>query len=137
MQPSMSAPKPPRQPCPSCPWRLDPDARSIPNFSLELAQALAATCPDARNLGPDVGAAMFACHQSKAGAEVHCAGWLATVGPGHPGVRLSITRGRLDLSHLEAGPDWPPLHENYGQVLEKLRATADSEVPAAGMANTP
>ena len=135
MQP-MRAPKPPRLPCPGCPWRLDQDARSIPNFSLELAQALAHTCPDARGMGPDFGAAMFACHHSKAGAEVHCAGWLASVGHRHPVVRLSIARGQLDPAHLEPGPDWPALHENYGQVLEKLRATAQPETPAAAPANT-
>ncbi|NDZ17186.1 hypothetical protein C7T35_39305 [Variovorax sp. WS11] len=128
----MSVPKPPRLPCPTCPWRLDQDARSIPNFSLELAQALATTCPDARNMGPDFGAAVFACHQSRIGAEVHCAGWLATVGHKHPAVRLSVARGDLDPGHLQPGPHWPVLHENYGQVLGKLRATALPDVPGIG-----
>lgn len=123
----MSVPKPPHQPCPSCPWRLDQDARSIPNFSLDKAEALAATCPDERNMGPDHGAAMFACHQSRIGAEVHCAGWLATVGHRHPAVRLSVMRDRLDPGHLQPGANWPALHENYGQVLEKLRATAPAD----------
>ncbi|MDP9606125.1 DUF6283 family protein [Variovorax sp. NFACC27] len=129
----MSAPKPPHQPRPSCPWRLDQDARSIPNFSLDKAEALAATCPDARNMGPGPDAAMFACHQSRIGAEVHCAGWLATVGHRHPAVRLSVLRDRLDPGRLEPGADWPALHENYGQVLEKLRATAPEDVQDSGL----
>lgn len=121
---AMNAPKPPHQPCPSCPWRVDQDAQDIPHFSLALAEQLAATCPDHRGHGPDFGAPMFACHQSKIGAEVHCAGWLASVGHAHPSVRLSVMRGRLDAERLAPGPDWPQLHDNYGEVLEKLRSTA-------------
>lgn len=121
---AMSAPKPPHQPCPSCPWRLVQDAHDIPNFSLELAERLAATCPDHRGRGPDFGAPMFACPQSKVGAEVHCAGWLASVGHAHPAVRLGIVSGRLDAARLEPGPEWPALHDNYGEVLEKLRSSS-------------
>jgi len=103
---------------------VDQDAQDIPHFSLALAEQLAATCPDHRGHGPDFGAPMFACHQSKIGAEVHCAGWLASVGHAHPSVRLSVMRGRLDAERLAPGPDWPQLHDNYGEVLEKLRSTA-------------
>ncbi|MBS0426069.1 MAG: hypothetical protein JSR41_02135 [Proteobacteria bacterium] len=120
----MNAPKPPHQPCPSCPWRMDQDAQDIPHFSLALAERLAATCPDHRGRGPDFGAPMFACHQSKVGAEVHCAGWLASVGHAHPAVRLGIVSGRLDAARLAPGPGWPALHDNYAQVLDKLRSTA-------------
>jgi hypothetical protein len=67
---------------------------------------------------------MFACHQSKIGAEVHCAGWLASVGHAHPNVRLSIAQGRLDPARLQPGASWPALHYNYADVLEKLRSTA-------------
>ena len=123
----MTVGTPPALPCPTCPWRLDQDARSIPNFSLDLAEKLAATCPDARNMGPDFGAALFACHQSKVGAEVPCAGWLATVGHRHPSVRLSVSRGELNADRLVPGAHWPALHEGYDQVLEKLRATAAPE----------
>ncbi|BEP46178.1 hypothetical protein GmRootV15_67670 (plasmid) [Variovorax sp. V15] len=135
--PGMRVPKPPRQPCPTCPWRLDQDARSIPNFSLGLAEALAATCPDVRNMGPDHGAAMFACHQSRPGAEVHCAGWLATVGHRHPAVRLSVMRDRLDPVHLQPGADWPALHGNYGEVLDELRATAAENAQDSGVGARP
>ncbi|NIF40102.1 hypothetical protein F3J14_04140 [Burkholderia sp. Tr-862] len=66
---------------------------------------------------------MFACHQSKPNEEFACAGWLATVGHRHPSVRLAIASKRLDTSALQPGPDWPELHENYQEVLNKLRAT--------------
>ncbi|WP_208454142.1 DUF6283 family protein [Burkholderia gladioli] len=112
------------RPCASCPWRVDKDARDIPNFDMQLAEKLSETCPDARNMGPAFGAAMFACHQSKDGAEIPCAGWLATVGERHPMVRLAVMRGRLPAESLVPGSDWPELHDNYPAVLDKLRVTA-------------
>lgn len=51
------------KPCPSCPWRVDKDARHIPNFDLEKAEGLAQCCPDSRGFGPSFGSSMFACHQ--------------------------------------------------------------------------
>ncbi|KVN83440.1 hypothetical protein WJ68_16130 [Burkholderia ubonensis] len=115
------------RPCPSCPWRVDQGARDIPNFDLPLAEGLAATSPDARGMGPDFGAPMFACHQSKIGSEIPCAGWLAKVGHRHPGVRLAVMQGKLDPETLVPGADWPELHDNYIEVLDKLRATHASE----------
>ena len=111
------------KPCPSCPWRVNRDATDIPNFDLSLAESLANCCPDTRNMGPNFGASMFACHQSREGAEIACAGWMATVGHRHPGVRLAVALGRFDASALRPGTGWPDLHPNYQQVLEKLRAT--------------
>lgn len=111
------------KPCTSCPWRVDQDATDIPNFDIELAEGLADCCPDKRGMGPDFGASMFACHKSKDGAEIACAGWMATVGHRHPGVRLAVAMGRLDASVLRPGLDWPELHVNYQKVIEKLRAT--------------
>lgn len=112
------------KPCPSCPWRMDKDASDIPNFSLALAEGLSTCCPDNRGMGPECGAGMFACHQSKDGAKITCAGWLATVGHRHPGVRLAVAMKRLNMSALRPGNDWPTLHSSYQDVLEKLRATA-------------
>lgn len=116
------------KPCPSCPWQVDKDASDIPNFSMDLAEGLARCCPDERGMGPDFGATMFACHQSKEGAEIACAGWMAIVGHRHPGVRLAVATGRLDASALRPGERWPALHANYQQVLEKLRATDPADV---------
>lgn len=111
------------KPCPSCPWRVDQDATDIPNFDLDLAEGLARCCPDKRGMGPDFGDSMFACHQSKDAAEIACAGWMATVGHRHPGVRLAVAMGRLDAAALRPGRGWPELHANYQNVIEKLRAT--------------
>ncbi|WP_063802281.1 DUF6283 family protein [Burkholderia ubonensis] len=114
------------KPCPSCPWRKDSTARDIPNFSMELAEDLAKCSPNERNIGPELGAKMFACHQSKPGEEFACAGWLAVVGNCHPDVRLAVFRKELDPAALTPGKDWPELHENYPEVLDKLRATLPS-----------
>ncbi|MEX3952717.1 DUF6283 family protein [Paraburkholderia sp. EG287B] len=114
------------KPCASCPWRHTAGAEDIPNFDLALAEKLADTCPDDRGMGPDFGASMFACHQSREGEEFACAGWLAKVGHHHPAVRLAVVSGRLDSAALEPGVDWPELHDSYREVLDKLRATSNS-----------
>ncbi|MFN9473959.1 DUF6283 family protein [Acidovorax sp.] len=119
-----------QQPCPSCPWRMDQSAEDIPGFSLEMARDLAATCPNERGHGPNFGAAIFACHQSKVGGEMPCAGWLATVGHSHPNVRLAVIQGRVDPEALTPGANWPALHGNYGEVLQKLEGSDDEAARA-------
>lgn len=115
------------RPCPSCPWRVDQDVGDIPNFSLALAESLAGTCPDERGIGPDFGASFFACHQSKLGSEIPCAGWLAMVGHRHPRVRMAVRRGSISPDALTPGENWPELHDSYPDVLAKLRATCGNE----------
>lgn len=112
------------QPCPSCPWRRDQTARDIPNFELELAEGLSKLCPDADGRPPHHTAALFACHQSKEGAEIVCAGWLAMVGEWSVRAVVAKIDGRLDPAGFAPRPGWPDLHTNYPEVLEKLRATA-------------
>lgn len=113
-----------RKPCPSCPWRLDQTAADIPNFRLDLAEGLANTCPDERGMGPNIGDPQFACHQSRPGNEVVCAGWLAMCGSAHPGARLNVMLGHTPIEALSPGEDWPALHTTYAEVIEKLRDTA-------------
>lgn len=110
-----------REPCRSCPWRKDQDASDIPAFRLELAEALAATCPDDRGMGPEFGAPQFACHQSRPGEEIVCAGWLAQAGLAHPMVRLGIAQGDVAREAVVPRDDLEP---DYQHVIEKLRATA-------------
>jgi hypothetical protein len=115
--------KTPGKPCASCPWRRTSTAADIPNFSLELAEGLSSCSPDSRNIGPEWNAKLFACHQSKPDAEFLCAGWLATVGHRHPQVRFEVFSKRLDEATLSPGTDWPELHANWPEALEKLRST--------------
>ncbi len=114
-------------PCASCPWRLDTRAADISNFDIALAEALSDTCPDSRNMGPDVSASFFACHRSKPGEEFVCAGWLAKVGHRHPRVGLAVMQERISAAARRPASDWPELHESYRQVLEKLRLMGTTE----------
>ncbi len=105
------------------PWRVDQDASDIPNFSLDLAEELAGTCPSERGYGPDIGSAQFACHQSHEGEEVVCAGWLAVAGHAHPAVRMGVLFGTVSAEALTPGDDWPELHDTFAEVIDKLRET--------------
>ena len=90
--------------------------------------ASAATCPDEQGVGPSPYATMFSCHQSVPGKDIPCAGWLAQVGDCSIRVRMALHEQRLDRSALRPGLDWPPPHDSYPEVLEKLR----QDVAAAG-----
>lgn len=107
-----------RQPCKTCPWRVDQDASVIPGFSLELAERLE------RTTHGEFGSPMFACHQSREDEEIVCAGWLARYGYDSISVRLMLMSGRLSPEALEPGPGWPETHETFAEVIEKLRATS-------------
>ena len=120
----------PSKPCPACPWRVTAMADDIPHFDMELAEGLASTCPDEKGHGPEFQARMFACHQSKDGAEIACAGWLATVGHKHPRVRFAVGTGRLDPASLRPGKGWPALHKSYQDVLAKLRKSVGMASPS-------
>lgn len=111
-------------PCRSCPWRVDQDARDIPNFELERAERLIHCSPDKAGMGPSYLDPMFACHQSREGEEFACAGWLATVGHAHPRIRHLVSKGQIPEHALEPGVDWPELHSAYHEVLDKLRETS-------------
>jgi len=106
------------QPCATCPWRVDQHADAIPNFDLELAENLIGTTSD------QLGAPLFACHQSRPGREVVCRGWLVAYGWDNIAVRLKLINGSLTPEDLTAGEDWPELHSTFGEVIEKLRADA-------------
>jgi hypothetical protein len=109
-----------KRPCASCPWLRGAKAASIPNFDLGLARALAKTCPDDRGMGPEFGASWFACHQSRPGQKMPCAGWLAAAGRAHPGVRMACFSGRLDPELLAPGAGWPELYSSFAEMLANL-----------------
>lgn len=111
-----------RQPCPSCPWRVDQDSRGIPGFCMEKAEALARTSRRGE-FGPELGDPQFACHQSRPGEEIVCAGWLAVEGHAHPGARLNVALGHVPEEALAPGEDWPDLEPDFQHVIEKLRAS--------------
>lgn len=74
-------------------------------------------------MGPSYLDPIFACHQSRLNEEFACAGWLAKVGHAHPRIRYLVSTGKLPAEALKPGPEWPVLHSNYQDVLDKLRET--------------
>jgi hypothetical protein len=103
-----------RPPCPSCPWRTEATAEQIPNFSLDLAESLAA-CQSG-----ELGAPLFACHLSRE-REFICAGWVAVHGRESVGVRIMVVQGDLDVAALDPQQGWPALHASYDEMMVKLR----------------
>lgn len=103
--------------CKTCPWRLDARASEIPNFNLDLAEGLVST------ISGQYGAPIMACHQSKPEQEIPCAGWLAVHGWHSIAVRLKLIDGSVTADALTPGEDWPEIHTDYPEVLEKLRRT--------------
>jgi hypothetical protein len=103
-----------RVPCRTCPWRVEQHADEIPGFVLDLAEGLVSTTSD------QLGAPVFACHQSKNGREVVCTGWLWRYGWNSIAVRLAMLRREMTPDDLEPDPTIE-LHETYEQVIAKLR----------------
>ncbi|WP_350246493.1 DUF6283 family protein [Rhodococcus sp. D-6] len=109
-----------RRPCVECPWRRDVAAGK---FGRDRFDALAGTAG-----GPGceagVGAPMFVCHKSREGSDKACAGWLATVGADHLGVRIAVVRGDLDPAALQPGEGWPLLFDSF-EEMAAVQAAAD------------
>lgn len=103
-----------RYPCNECPWRRDTPPGAFPE---ERYEALRETAGQPGSEAP-LGAPIFACHKSTEGKDEACAGWLATVGIEHIGIRLAIAMGRLPAETLKAGQDWPRLFDSYDEMAE-------------------
>lgn len=99
----------PPRPCSECPWRLD---QPVGRFPVARYESLVATSVTGRG-HPGLDAPVFACHKTREGAEVACAGWLAVEGVHHVGMRLAVAMGRLDSVAFAPAPDWPPLYPDY------------------------
>jgi hypothetical protein len=67
-----------------------------------------------------LGAPVFACHQSKPEQEVVCVGWLWRYGWDSIMVRLRLADGRMAPEELEPDPEIE-LHETFDEVITKLR----------------
>lgn len=92
----------PRRQCKKCPWRTDVDPHDIPNGYCEKKHAaLSDTIAEPGSLrGLGGGLRVMACHETGAGAELPCVGWLANqLGPGNNlGLRLAAMTGRIDAN---------------------------------------
>lgn len=115
-----------RQPCLSCPWRVDRHAADIPGFDLAKAEALESSTSD------KFGAPVFACHQSVPEQEVVCVGWLVRYGYHNISIRLMLLNNLMKPEALEIGPGWPELHHTFDELIEKLRCDSATSVPGPG-----
>ena len=112
--------------CKTCPWKVGADPYKIPNYVPELAAGLRRTIANARNPVQSVlpvlsgcGIRMMACHYSKPGEEIPCAGWLENqLGPGNNiGLRLLMIHGKVPVPVTEGEQ-----HECYEDTLpEEIR----------------
>lgn len=99
-------------PCNQCPWRRDTPPGMFPTERYEALRKTSGTAGDEAPLD----APMFACHKTTEGREQACAGWLATAGVDHIGVRYAVVTGRIPGSALQPGDDWPDLFDSYAEM---------------------
>lgn len=102
-----------RRPCAECPWVKSTPAGQFPAERYEALRNTTGEPGRERFLGES----MFACHKSREDEEFYCAGWLASVGYYHLGVRVLVSRGVIPPEAMEPGADWPALHESYDELL--------------------
>lgn len=101
------------RPCDECPWRVSAQPGRFPACRYRALQETSGSPGQEAELG----APMFACHKSPEGQERACAGWLATVGMDHIGVRFAVITGQLDPVALRPGEDWPELFGSYEEMV--------------------
>jgi hypothetical protein len=89
------------QQCRSCPWRVDCDPLTdIPNgYSVALHEDLRGTIAEPGAVCLTGVKRIMACHYSKVGEEIPCAGWMAhQLGAGNNiWLRIEVARGRMPL----------------------------------------
>jgi hypothetical protein len=108
-----------------CPFRVDAEPGE---FTHERFEKLADT---AGGPGAEVPAdgPWFACHHTRDGAPVACAGWLAVCGVDHIGVRLSVSAGVIAPEALRRPAGGPELFESYDVMArEQARGMYRPEV---------
>jgi hypothetical protein len=93
-------------PCNECPWRKDVPPGKFPE---ERYEALKSTVQQG------FGQPLFACHKSKEGEPLCCAGYLLVEGSANFGVRIACITGKLDMSKLHCEAE---LYASYKEMAE-------------------
>lgn len=104
----------PRKQCDKCPWRVDVDPHEIPDgYCVEKHKALESTIARGLNFGGTL--RVMACHESKAGHEIACVGWLAhQLGPGNNiALRMQAISGHIDTDFELVGEQ----HKRFEDTL--------------------
>lgn len=115
----------PNRPCSECPWRRDVP---VGQFDPERYIALESTSrgPDGH---PMLGDPLFACHKTKEGAELACAGWLAVEGLDHLNIRLALATGQLVWEDVLKPEGWPELYSSYTEMAAANGVKREAVMP--------
>jgi hypothetical protein len=117
-----------RRPCSRCPWRQDSDLSAFSDADFrKLEAANGSASAEAPLTAP-----MMSCHLDQPGTSRPmrlCAGWLATVGPDHLGVRLHLIAERLRPDCLQTAADWPALHATLDDMNRQRRQPDRGDTP--------
>lgn len=109
---------PPRKQCAKCPWKTSTNPFDIPGEYCEKKHAgLERTIAQGPNLfGP---LRLMACHETKAGKELVCVGWLVNqLGRGNNlGLRLAVMEKSIDANVQTVGPQ----HERFEDTLPRVK----------------
>jgi hypothetical protein len=110
----------PALPCPTCPYRRDPEIRGVWHFTEYLKLVGFDPQPD----GPGR-LSTFHCHQeTRTGRPMACRGWL-TVHRDSPAVRLAVIEGRVTMDDLDAPVDVDLYASGKEAALAGLSGHAD------------
>lgn len=100
-----------------CPWRKDAPPGEFPACRFDaLRSTVTQQFPQP----------IFACHKSREGRDIACAGYLAVEGHGSVTIRLEVATGRLDPAALQPGPDWPELYGSFDEMVAAQDRSADA-----------
>ena len=113
-----------REPCATCPWRLDSPVGRFP------AQAYRESAPTAYDGAMNT----FACHESGAGRPAKCAGFLLRNADNNIGVRLAIMRGEYDPATVNLPPG-VQLYDSYRDMAVANGVDTDDPILSLCRAN--
>ena len=105
-----------RRQCDKCPWKRSTNPHDISDgYSVEKHRALAGTIATPGELRLGGRLRIMACHESHAGRELPCVGWLVhQLGAGNNiALRLAVIHGRIDGNVQTVGPQ----HERFEDTL--------------------
>jgi uncharacterized protein DUF6283 len=110
--------KPPRLQCAKCPWKVSTDPFDIPGgYDPDKHAKLTSTIATPGELRIGGAMRMMACHETTAGKELPCVGWLVQqLGAGNNiGLRIAAWTGQVDANVKTVGPQ----HERLEDTLPR------------------
>lgn len=107
-----------RKQCAKCPWKVSTNPRDIPGGYCEVKHAgLENTIADPGSCANMGGVRIMACHETTAGKELPCIGWMDNqLGEGNNmGLRMAVITGRIDGNFETVGEQHECLEDTLPQ----------------------